>query len=120
MSAAAGRIQDRYGGDQDESLVRGWIKAIAEGEINQRGKHQDRCEGDGVRRSYSHSRFSRDKAPDLCVGSGHQAQDDHQTSQAEAHQPQAAMHIHAAGGGQGCLHDQEEDPAGKQFPLEFS
>ena len=60
------------------------IEAVAESEINQHREGQRGREGDGVERSYSHSRFAGNIVPNLEIG-GHQ-------------QAQAAMHIHTAGG----------------------
>ena len=44
------RVEDCYCPNQDEPLVRGRIKAVAEGEINQRREGQHACEGDSVKR----------------------------------------------------------------------
>lgn len=63
VPALKGRIQDRNRGDQDVPLVRGRIKAVAEGEINQRREGQHGREGDRVERSHSHSRFAGGKVP---------------------------------------------------------
>jgi len=50
-------IQKRNGGEEDEPLVRGRIKALAECEINQRREDQHVSDGDRVKRFGSHSRF---------------------------------------------------------------
>jgi hypothetical protein len=58
--------------------------------------------------------------PSHRVGGHKQAQDDHQTRQAEAQSSQAAMQADAASGRERGLYDQQKDPAGKHGAMNMN
>ena len=72
------RVEDAIVAIRMSRLCAG-IKAVAEGEINQRREGQHACEGDSVKRSYPYSKVAGGKVPDLKIGGCQQAQHDHQT-----------------------------------------
>ena len=54
------------------------------------------------------------------IGGCQNAQGYHETRQKEARDAQAAMDVHAAGGDQGGLRDEQEDPAGECRPVQVN
>jgi len=55
--------------------------------------------------------------PDERIGSRQNAEDNHETREEKAGNAQAAVNVHAAGGDQRRLRDEQENPAGKCRPM---
>ena len=104
--AASGCVQERDGGNQDQAFVGGWIEACAVGKEDQRRKHQHVADGNGVEGLGIEARTWRCESTGERIARGQNAEDDHETRQAETREAEAAMNIDPAGGDERGLRDQ--------------
>lgn len=86
------------------------MEPFAKAKVNQRREHRHVGDRYGIKGLFRHSNFAGSKVSGHAIGGHHQAEDDHQTCRNEPEQAQAAMQIHAAGGDQRGLRDQQNDP----------
>lgn len=107
----------RNGGDVDESLMRARVAARAIGEKKRDGKKQDI----GQPYDVEHMGIAAGRGvASQSVGGGHKAENNHQASEKKSRQAQAAMNIHASGGDQRSLRDEQQNPAGKHGAVQMN
>ncbi len=112
--AADGGDQDRCCRDENEPLVHGRIRAGAEGKKDERPKNQHVRQRNDV----------KSLRIQACTTATHEqiigrqnADNNHETCQHDTCNAEAAMDVHAAGGNQRDLRDEQQDPAGKYRPV---
>src|SRR6266849_1476501 len=104
-----GGDQQRSRRDEDEALVRWGIGTSAEGKKNERRKNQHVRHGDDVEEFWIPAR--RAGSPHEQISGRQNADNNHETRQHDACNAEAAMDVHASGGDQRSLRDEQEDPA---------
>jgi len=102
------------GGDVDIALMCGRILAIAEGEINECGEeehvaHRDEVEGLGIAAEWVELAGVTDEG----VGGSHDAENHHEAAEEEASDAEATVDVGAAGGDEGGLCYEKENPSGE-------
>jgi len=102
------------GGDVDIALMGGRILAIAEGKINECGEeehvaHRNEVEGLGIAAEWVKLAGVADEG----VGGSHDAKNHHEAAKEKAGDAEAAMDVCVAGGDEGGLRDEEENPGGE-------
>jgi hypothetical protein len=105
------RAHQREGGNQNEALVRGGIEALAESKKDEDGEDEDVTHGDGVEDFGIHAE-GREVTGER-IGSGEDAEDDHEAGEAETDKAETAVDVNAVGGHERSLCEEKEDPAGK-------
>jgi len=109
--AGDGSDHDSDGGDEDDALVGGRIEAGAKSKKDKHCKNEHIRHGDDV--EGFHIEASGRVGPGKRLGSGQDAEDDHETSQEKTGNAQTAVNVHAASGDKRGLCYEQEDPRGK-------
>ena len=109
--AGDGGDHDSDGGDEDDALVGGRIEAGAKSKKDKDCKNEHIRHGDDV--EGFHIEASGRVGPGKRLGSGQDAEDDHETSQEKTGNAETAVDVHAASGDKRGLCYEQEDPRGK-------
>lgn len=100
-----------YGADKDEALVGRGIGTITEGEEDQGREDQNVRQRNDVEEFRIATR--RAGIAGERISGGQNAEDHHETRPEKTCDTETAMDVHATGGDQGSLSDEQEDPAGE-------
>ena len=116
--AIDGSDRQPHRGDNQETLVNNWIRAIAEGKGNQGREYQHVAERNGEERLRIKS--GRPGSPCQSVGGSQQPKNDHQARPEERRHPQAPVNVNAPRRYQRCLRDQQQDPNRKDCAVQVN
>ena len=106
------------GGDEDQTLVDGRVGAKSKSEKAEDGEIEHVGDRDDVKKLGINP--GRRGAPRESVSGGEDAKDDHEGSETEAEDAQAAVDVNAMGGNQRGLHEEEQYPTGKSSAVEVN
>lgn len=116
--AGDGGNQESGGGDNDEAVMGGGIEACAKCEKDEDGKAEHVRDGNDVESLRIET--GADVGSGERVGGGQNADEDHETGEKETGDAEAAVNVHTARGDERGLHDEQENPSGKDGAVDVN